>query len=526
MRPRRLWQIVLGILASVLAFLAYAAFPGKSTFTVSPETTYVTGPLDKKGHVDYVSALNERLGKDIKPENNANVLIWQALWPHPEGGTLPPEYFQWLGIESPPEKGDYLVGWQDYAKEHLKIHQENGRDPWLDRMQKAASWPWTAKENPELADWLMLNEKPLTVLMEATRRPEYFNPLVPNRTEDWSPGLIGALLPQVQKCRELATTLTCRAMLRIAEGKTEEAWHDLLACHRLGRLIARGGSLIEMLVGIAIDQVASKADLAFLDHASLTPKQALAYLEDLQKIPPMPALADKMDLGERFMLLDGMMSASHQGVSVFDDPSRLIEGRPPSDQSKARLFTFNVNWDPALRNANAWLDRWVAALQIKDRQARMQELASIAEDLRTLKQEVANLDGIGKALTGPTGRGEMIGNIVIVMMLPAFEKIQVAADRCEQTQRNLHLAFALAAYKIDQGHYPAKLDELAPKYIDGIPDDIFSGNPLIYRPVDKGYLLYSVGPNGKDDDGRSLEDEPRGDDIIVRMPVPEPRVKE
>jgi hypothetical protein len=109
---------------------------------------------------------------------------------------------------------------------------------------------------------------------------------------------------------------------------------------------------------------------------------------------------------------------------------------------------------------------------------------------------------------------------------PAFDKVQSAAERSEQEERNLHLAFVLAAYRQDQGRYPEKLDKLAPKYLAKIPDDLFSGKPLIYRPEGKGYLLYSVGPNGTDDEGRGPDDAPRGDDLSVRMPVPEPRRKE
>ena len=43
---------------------------------------------------------------------------------------------------------------------------------------------------------------------------------------------------------------------------------------------------------------------------------------------------------------------------------------------------------------------------------------------------------------------------------------------------------------------------------------------MIYRPTDTGYLLYSVGINGKDDDGRGHLDDPVGDDLVVRMPLP------
>jgi len=527
MRRRRLWVLVLGILASVAGTLVYAMWPGSSTFTVGKETTYVTGPLDKHGYVDYVTALNEQLSKGITPDNNANVLIWKALGPRPEGGTsMTPEYFQWLGIESPPEQGEYLVSWQNYLKEHPKIGDDKERVADSDQMLRAASWPWTANDESELADWLKRSEKPLAMVMEATWRPEYYNPLVPSRTEDWSPGLLAALLPSVQRSRELATALACRAMLRVSEAKFDEAWRDLLACHRLGRLVARGGTLIELLVGIAIDQVANKADLAFLDHAKLTSTQVLACLEDLRKLPPIPSVADKIDVGERFVLLDTMMLTARHGTPFLESLSGSNSRPPEGDQFTAKLFTRNINWDPAFRNANRWYDRCAGGLRITDRNARAQEMAAIIRDLKILKQQVTDTGVIEKSFMGSEGRGEMIGNILIGLMLPAFDRVQSAAERCEQRQRNLHLAFILAAFQHDHGHYPAKLDELAPKYLVKIHDDIFSGKPLIYRLEDKGYLLYSVGPNGTDDEGRGIDDEPRGDDLSVRMPVAKPRVQE
>jgi hypothetical protein len=139
-----------------------------------------------------------------------------------------------------------------------------------------------------------------------------------------------------------------------------------------------------------------------------------------------------------------------------------------------------------------------------------------------LKQQVDDTGLIEKSFLGSEGRGEMIGNILIALLLPAFDKVQGAADRCEQGQRNLHVAFALVAYQRDHGAYPRRLEKLAPKYLGRIPDDLFSGKPLIYRLEGKGFLLYSVGPNGADDEGRGVEDEPRGDDLSVRLPVPRP----
>src|SRR5262249_8239479 len=117
LRFRRWWPAIPAILA---VLTVYAAWPGRFTFTVSPETTYVTEPVDGMGYVDYPTALNERTSAGVTPENNALVLIVQALGPRPEGVPLPPDFYKWLGIEPPPDDGEYLISREKYFDAHLK----------------------------------------------------------------------------------------------------------------------------------------------------------------------------------------------------------------------------------------------------------------------------------------------------------------------------------------------------------------------------------------------------------------------
>jgi tetratricopeptide (TPR) repeat protein len=197
-------------------------------------------------------------------------------------------------------------------------------------------------------------------------------------------------------------------------------------------------------------------------------------------------------------------------------------------QFRRKLFTGNIDWDPALRKANQWYDRIAAVLRIKERTEREKQLAELSHELTTLKT-TAGPGALSTLLADPdkteTEMGEEVGDVLIAMMLPAFYKVQQSADRSEQTQRNLHLAFALAAYRHDHGKYPNELADLMPKYLPQIPEDLFSGKGLIYRPAENGYLLYSVGPNGKDDGGRARDDEPPGDDLSIRIPQPELKLK-
>jgi len=46
-----------------------------------------------------------------------------------------------------------------------------------------------------------------------------------------------------------------------------------------------------------------------------------------------------------------------------------------------------------------------------------------------------------------------------------------------------------------------------PSYLKSIPNDPFvEKKPLIYKKTAKGYLLYSVGPDGVDDGGKPVFD--------------------
>jgi hypothetical protein len=498
---------------------------GKGKFTISKETTFVTGPVDKDGYIDYVAALNERLRQGVTPENNANVLIWKALGPHPEGSNLAPEFCKLMGMPVPPDKGHYFIDLNQFMKDHLKIDLsgKEAEKNW-ERLEHISQRAWTSKKHPDFAAWLDANAKPLALTVEATNKPKYYSPMVSPKGNNGSAGLINALLPAVQKCRGLANALVARAMLRVGEDKYDEAWQDLLACHRLGRLVGRGGTLIEGLVGMAIDGLAAKADLAYLEAVRADPKRIESCLRDLQKLPLAPEIIEKIDVGERFMLLDTILMVDRHGIKYLEAvaPSK---GWNSLGEADAQLVLKDIDWDPALRNVNQWYDRMVAASRRPDPSARQKEWRQIDHELRSLKANVlVDSGGFGESLLNikdGKARGAALGDLIIILAMPALYRVQNASDRIQQTQNNLHLAFALARYRCVHGNYPKSLDALAPKYLPRIPQDIFSGKPLIYRPSETGYLLYSVGPNGKDDGGRGPDDDPSGDDLVIRMPLPE-----
>jgi hypothetical protein len=515
---------LIGISVLLLSHMAAEDKPAPK-LPIGKDTTYVEGPLDKDGYIDYEAALNDLLSKGITPERNANVLLWKAFGPRSDGDErVSAQFFKRLGIKEPLAQGDYFIELKEFKKEHLKLDKSDS-EAFDDQESRAIMRPWTAKDYPQVAAWLKANEKPLVVVVEATKRPDYYNPMICQRNETDRGPLIGVMLPGVQKCRDLAHALAARAMQRVGAGQFDEAWQDQLACHRLGRLVARGSSLIEALVGIAIDSMAARADLVYLERGRQTPKYILDRLKELQQLPPIPPTADKMDLGARIVYLDLLRFIRRNGIRALEDLSGKPAKKPEAEDLKR---VESIDWDPVLRTGNRWFDRITAALRIKDREDCDKALAAIEKDLKVLKAAAVPAN-FGKLVQGddPLNKsvGKTIGDVFISLFMPAYRQVHNAYERNEQEQRNLYLAFALAAYHSDNRRYPAKLDELAPKYMSPIPDDLYSGKALIYRPLEKGYLLYSVGANRKDDEGRSSDDNPRGDDLSVRMPLPELKAK-
>jgi hypothetical protein len=249
----------------------------------------------------------------------------------------------------------------------------------------------------------------------------------------------------------------------------------------------------------------------------------------------MPPPADTVNLGERFCILDHIMMVNRHGLRYLEAISaRGVERIAGSDERKRdplqermqEQIMEGADLDSALRDVHRWFDRVVAAMRLQDHAERAKQLDRIGEELNDLKRSLVARWDLAKLVTGNAQeKGKVIGDLVLCLTAPAVLKVQQAADRAEQVQRNLHLAFALAAYQRDHGRYPMSLDALAPKYLATVPQDLFTGKALVYRPSETGYLLYSFGVNGRDDEGRYHDDDPPGDDPSVRMPLPKLREK-
>lgn len=98
-------------------------------------------------------------------------------------------------------------------------------------------------------------------------------------------------------------------------------------------------------------------------------------------------------------------------------------------------------------------------------------------------------------------------------LLPDYNQILRLDEQCacswtnDPTQDWLQAtALALHAYRLEHGEYPIRLTGLVPTYLsEAPPDPFFPPKKLHYRKLPgRKYLLYSVGPDGKDDGGKPI----------------------
>jgi hypothetical protein len=133
--------------------------------------------------------------------------------------------------------------------------------------------------------------------------------------------------------------------------------------------------------------------------------------------------------------------------------------------------------DAALRRSNFLMDRLAGAFRKPDRARREAALDRIEADLKAMAKDRQAGPLAGETNGEAAGRG--VAEVLLGLLTPAVRRIQSGGDRTEQGARNLEVALALAAFHRDNGRYPKALAEVAPKYLEKLPGDLFIGAQVI-----------------------------------------------
>ena len=316
------------------------------------------------------------------------MLLWQALGPKPCNSADPKRFFELLGMPAPPPEGDYFIPLEEWKKEHPPTQGASSEsDPAKSDEDKkefdpGRPRPWTRDEFPQLAEWLDANEKPLALVIEATRRPRRYDPRLAAEGETMS--LLLADTPHVGASFDLVRAFVARAMLDLSEGRTADAWQDLLALQRLARLVAQGRTVVEELSGAGIVSTASRAQHALLQNAQLSSDELQRMRADLEELEPFENIVDTIDHYERFALLDSICGLAREssGAMSVSKSTRRFDRQLLKAARKSLL-----DWNLVLRKSNGWWDRLVAAYRNENRVEREATVSAVNKSLsKTIKE--------------------------------------------------------------------------------------------------------------------------------------------
>lgn len=502
-KPSIFWWLGGAFIILIFIFILQLFGPSPRIY-VSPQTTYITDPLGADGLPDYEQHILNVYRDGVTPADNAASLLWPALWP---GELSPADYAAVaaeLGLDHIPAKSETLVpifkristlmNEKYAAADREPAGNDSNIELETDQLfNLVMQQPWTTEQLPALGKWARDNQKPLDQLIAGSRRPRCYFPS-PSLLDKKRESLIMMLLPGAQGVRESGRSLRARAMWHLGEQRPMEAWQDLLAAHRIGRLTAQGLTMVEQLVGMAISNMACEGTVTLLHDGNLNAEQARQIMGDLSKLEYFSGMADSIDTTERAAFLDATILTSEGKLTEQE----LGSVRPDIESMKYVA----IDWNIVLKKGNKYYDRYAAAARLPTHPAREQAMAQVHNDLSRLSRSFDAKSAVAAVLS-PAARSEAAATIMVQLLLPAMDAAFTAQDR-ENTRLDLtRLAAALAVYRAEQGEYPAKLEDLIPGVLDKLPVDLYNAKPFIYKRIDTGYLLYSIGANGQDDHGSS-----------------------
>ena len=306
---------------------------------------------------------------------------------------------------------------------------------------------------------------------------------------DYVPGW-DALMPHLHHLKLCSALEVSRGVLDEQAGRVEEVISRIETILGLSASLESEPDVTSKAVQWRMDFHAVELLNWLLNHRHLSRVQ-LARLQQLFKQNEHPHCLERALIGERCILLDTFEGPAAKMVNAIDLGNRRVVARLP-------FYVLHLTGD-LKRDELEFLD-CVAQTQQMLRLSFTDRLDA-AERLRHELEEKAVHERF--ALTG--------------MFFPRFLKAIRKDTENIARQRLALTALAVEEYWVEHNRLPNSLNDLSPALIGGIPQDPFTGEPVIYGRKGNGFLIYSVGPDRTDDGGVCLAlsalrtEEPKGD---------------
>ncbi len=305
------------------------------------------------------------------------------------------------------------------------------------------------------------------VLHEASQKSGYNNNL---KYED-GPGM---LLPNLISFRQMARFLSIKAELATQDGNGAEAWATVLEGLELFHLLKQEPGLITQLVRIACNQILIDRLERMADKTDVSPDQARILIAELAQHTDATSWIRSMDV-EVVMGLWCFQAIQH---GSFRDFKALV------DENAPQWFFWGLKYA-------------YAPISKKDITVYLNLMSQQQDYYKMPYWEAAEI-----MQNHPLDQQLPPYYILTRMLIPNFNELVKRKAEHDAAVNISRVGLALKLFKQKNGAYPDTLEKLAPEFLANIPVDPCTGKALIYRKADAGFILYSLGKDQQDDNGK------------------------
>jgi len=317
---------------------------------------------------------------------------------------------------------------------------------------------------------------------------------------DWDLGP-WLLFPEFACQKQLSKVLAASATREARAGDWDRCFADLKRSFQMGKHAGSDPCLIGMLVDIACDAIALREAERVAEAAHDNPRQLAALQGVLAGIGPEPdfkiALKGEVYLG---------IAAIRNLHSLRDVVALSGEVGGEGDGAPRRPRSFVRSGNPPTTFGRIFLCRH---LQFWTRMSKAMRTKSDPQEL-------------GKILDAAGTEEEHAGlsHYLNRILLPVFSQAGQSIVKMKANRLVSRCLVAVLEYKAKHGRYPKSLAEAGCNEIDP-----FSGKPLVYHVLGAGCKIYSVGPDGEDDNGIRRNELPdganqdKGWDVVASYPA-------
>ncbi len=486
------------LMAVFIGWMLIQWFRPTPSIRVSKQTTFLTQPLRIDGLPDYPLAKKIRQGKGIAPDQNAATCYWQAMgqgdWEPAAWKALSHEIGVPLTIGNDGLDGlqramsSTLQAW--IKASHPNLNLADSSDLLIELVGRCQEAPWKASECAPLAILINRHASDFDLLYEAANRTVFYSPsaeaLIPSDEMDLD-------FQRMQSQRNLIRAMASRACLRMGEGELDGAWQDLRTATQITWL-CKPETWIDVLIHVACDGVIQNRVRHLLADSRMTPAIAQDISRTFEQLPDLDDQLRSAASGERLFALSWTIHARENPIKKLSSEWDRM--------GSEWLLHGTVDWNVTLEKINAYFDQVDAILLVNDARVRRQRLDSLGIQLNQDYQKLDSRWAQTLGFVDPSKRSQIVADELVASSSSSLTGTVMAVERCCMDRQLTIVAAKLAAHRATFGIYPVALSELVSQFSVSQPVDSVYGSALQYQRLsDTSILLYSLGANGRDDQG-------------------------